>query len=119
LSLDSHPQFIEFVYTATFERSAERILAECDLEMLERELVRNPRAGRVERGLGGVRKIRIRRSGLGKSRGARVLYYINYAKARVYLLLAYSKSAQPVLNQQQRKTILALVDELERGRECE
>ena len=116
---DSFPEFIEFVYTPTFERSAERILTERDLETLERQLVRNPRAGSVERGLGGVRKIRVRRAGLGKSRGARVLYYFNEAKAQVYFLLAYSKSAQPVLNEQQRKIVLTLIAGLEGGHEVD
>ena len=115
MPLNPKPRFVEFVYTPTFVRSAESILAENELLALERELVRNPRVGKVERGLGGVRKIRIRRQGLGKSRGARVLYYFKEAEARVYLLLAFSKSTQPVLNERQRKIVPAQIVQLERG----
>ena len=111
----SQPDFLEFVYTPTFERTAESILAEADLRALEEVLVEDPRAGKVERGLGGARKIRIRLPGRGKRGGARVVYHFSERKARVYLLLVYAKSNRPVLTQRQRKVVRDLVAELEGG----
>ena len=112
---DSQPAYLEFVYTPTFERTAEPILTESDLRTLEEVLVQNPRAGKVERGLGGARKIRVRRPGIGKRGGARVVYHFNANKTRVYFLLAYSKSTQPMLTATQRKTERDLVAELGGG----
>ena len=115
MHLESQPAYLEFVYTPTFERGAKHVLTEANLRALEEVLVLDPRAGKVERGLGGARKIRVRRPGLGKRGGARVIYHFSARKARVYLLLAYAKSSQPVLTENQRKTVRDLVAELEGG----
>ena len=112
---ESKPDFLEFVYTPTFEFTAEPILTEADLRALEEVLVQDPHAGKVERGLGGARKIRVRLPGRGKRGGARVVYHFSERKARVYLLLAYAKSNRPVLTQRQRKVVRDLVVELEGG----
>ena len=113
LSEECRQEFVEFDYTPTFERSADGILAESDLLALEHVLVNHPCAGSIERGLGGVRKIRVRRSGIGKSKGARVLYHFNARTRRVYLLLAYAKSRCLVLTAGQCKIVRDLVDQLE------
>jgi hypothetical protein len=115
LHQDQQPPYLEFVYTPTFERTAEGILTETALRALEEVLVQDPRAGKVERGLGGARKIRVRRPGLGKRGGARVVYHFSERKGRVYLLLAYAKSNQPRLTTRQRKMVSELVAELEEG----
>ena len=112
---ESQPDFLEFVYTPTFERTAEHMLTEAELRALEEMLVQDPRADKVEHGLGGARKIRVRRPGLCKRGGARVIYHFSARKARVYLLLAYAKSSQPVLTARQRKTVRDLIAELEGG----
>ncbi len=91
------------------------ILGERGFLDLGEALLKNPRAGSVERGLGGTRKIRVRRPGHGKSRGARVLYFFQEHRSRIYLLLAYSKSNQPVLTGKQRRTVCELIAELEGG----
>ena len=115
MHLESQPTYLEFVYTPTFERTAEHILTDTELRYLEAMLVQDPRAGKVEHGLGGVRKIRVRRPGLGKRGGARIIYHFSARKACVYLLLAYAKSSQPVLTARQRKTVRDLIAELEGG----
>jgi hypothetical protein len=56
-----------------------------------------------------LRKIRIAASGRGKSGGARVIYYWVAARDQIYMLLAYAKNAQDDLNQDQLKTLRALV----------
>jgi len=42
---------------------------------------------------GGIRKVRWKRKGSGKSGGVRVIYFMHNAEREVVLLLMYSKSA--------------------------
>jgi DNA-binding transcriptional regulator YiaG len=47
--------------------------SEADFQELEARLIENPRLGVVERGTGGVRKLRVALSGRGRSGGAKVM----------------------------------------------
>jgi len=83
-----------------------------DLRDLQRELLTNPEKGPVERGTGGLRKVRmaLRARGKGKSSGARVHYlYVPHRKA-VYLLFAYPKGEQAVLSDEQKRMLRPLID---------
>ena len=55
-------------------------------------IAESPNAGDVVPQSGGIRKIRWRRSGSGKSGGVRVIYFTRTAEEEVVLLLIYSKS---------------------------
>jgi hypothetical protein len=84
---------LHFIHTTSFVESAAGIpISEEDLLELEVSLRNNPRAGRIIRGTGGVRKIRIGTKGRGKRGGARVLYYLVVRRDTIYLLLAYDKT---------------------------
>ena len=51
-----------------------------------------PDAGVVVKGSGGIRKIRWKRQGTGKSGGVRVIYFIRTEAEEVVLLTLYAKS---------------------------
>ena len=53
-----------------------------------------PDAGAVVRGSGGVRKLRWSRSGVGKSGGVRVCYYLRDAAGQIFLLVIYAKTVR-------------------------
>lgn len=55
-------------------------------------IAENPLTGDVIPGAGGLRKIRWRREGVGKSGGARVIYFNRLAKGEIVLLWIYAKS---------------------------
>jgi hypothetical protein len=55
-------------------------------------LARDPEAGVVIRGSGGVRKVRWSRAGSGKSGGVRVVYIVRNELGEVYLLTMFAKS---------------------------
>ena len=55
-------------------------------------IANNPLAGDVVPRAGGVRKVRWKRSGMGKSGGIRVIYYNMLDDGEIWLLIAYSKS---------------------------
>jgi hypothetical protein len=52
-----------------------------------------PEAGNVVPNSGGIRKVRWRRAGTGKSGGVRVIYFTRTAEEEIVLLLIYAKSA--------------------------
>jgi hypothetical protein len=52
----------------------------------------NPQAGDVVPDSGGIRKVRWKRRGTGKSGGVRVIYYIRNGAEELVLLTLYAKS---------------------------
>ncbi len=71
------------IETEVFKRSAEPIWDEGE---------RNPLAGDVIPGSGGLRKVRWSRMGMGKQGGTRVIYYNMLADGCIWLLIAYTKA---------------------------
>ena len=56
-------------------------------------LAASPEAGVVVKESGGIRKVRWKRQGTGKSGGVRVIYFVRNEAEEVVLLLMYAKSA--------------------------
>ena len=81
-----------FIETRLFSRLVRDYLADEDYHRLQLELLRNPEAGSVIRGSGGVRKIRWAATGRGKSGGYRVIYFVRRPKAVIWMLTIYPKS---------------------------
>ena len=52
-----------------------------------------PDVGDIVKESGGIRKVRWRRKGRGKSGGVRVLYFARLQSGEIWLLLIYAKSA--------------------------
>ena len=80
------------VETETFVQYTDGMWRENEREALISWLARNPLAGDVIPGSGGLRKLRWSRSSLGKRGGARVIYYNVLGDGQVWLLIAYTKS---------------------------
>jgi hypothetical protein len=83
-----------FIELPVFTRYAADYFDDAELADLQRYLVREPKAGDVVPGSGGVRKLRWGRAGMGKRGGLRILYYVQDAKGRIWLLTVYAKSAR-------------------------
>ena len=89
-----------------------------DLAMghLELELVAAPEAHPIIKGLRGVRKARFALPGRGKSGGGRVIYYVA-VKTAIYMMTAYPKNERDDLSPDQRKAILAALENLKGSRQ--
>ncbi len=85
-------------------------LGDDELHELENILLENPRKGVVIDGLAGIRKLRIRLEGRGKSGGGRVIYIDVLEKRRLYLLFAYPKNVQEDLTAEQRKFLRRMAE---------
>jgi len=96
--------------TTAFRRSASAIMAPDEVESLIDRLARQPDAGTLIPGTGGVRKLRWRLAGIGKRGGTRVIYYYHDDTIPLLLLLAYAKSSASDITADQRHRIADLIE---------
>jgi hypothetical protein len=71
-----------------------------------------PTCGDIIRGTGGLRKVRIGRSGSGKRGGARVIYYFHDVDIPIFLVALYAKNEKGDLTAAEKKEFAVLVKEL-------
>lgn len=81
-----------FIESAAFSRWREAYLDDDAYRALQEHLVNQPESGKLIRDTGGLRKLRWRREGTGKSGGLRVIYYVRFAPNEIWLLTLYAKS---------------------------
>lgn len=86
------------VETAEFLKHAAQLLSGQERGELVAYLAANPTAGEIIPETGGVRKLRWARAGMGKSGGARVLYYYQNESLPLFLLSAYAKNRKANLS---------------------
>lgn len=104
---------MEIFRTKTFERSVRALsVTDAELHALEAAIAADPDAGDVIQGLKGARKIRFAMAGKGKSGGGRAIYVVVRVRDAAYLILAYAKSAQAEMSNDQRKAIKAFIEGL-------
>lgn len=101
----------EFVELPAFERQRARYLDDTGFAVLQGELLRNPEAGEVIEGTGGLRKIRFAdsRRGKGKRSGLRVIYYWWSVGAQFWLFPIYGKDEMVDLTPMQRRALKIMV----------
>jgi len=102
-----------FVELPAFERHRAAYLDDAAFRALQLELMRNPAAGAVIEGTGGLRKMRFAdpRRGKGKRGGLRVIFYWWNAGNQFWLFTLYDKDEIADLTPQQRKALKVLVKE--------
>ena len=110
-------RLLTVVETSLFLRQAESIWSEPERGALVDYVARNPEAGDVVPGTGGVRKLRWGRSGIGKRGGSRVIYLFHNVDRPIYLLLAYAKADREDLTPDEKKAVAALAAQLKAGRD--
>jgi len=69
-----------------------------------------PNSGDVVPQSGGIRKVRWRRAGSGKSGGVRVIYFTRTAEEEVVLLLIYAKSKTESITGTKLKEIRRVIE---------
>ena len=71
----------------------------------------NPEVGDVVPGSGGIRKVRWKRTGTGKSGGVRVIYFVKTDEGEIVLLTLYAKSKTDNLTGAKLKEIRRALEE--------
>jgi hypothetical protein len=107
-------EWVEFVETAVFTKRVQQHGLEDALRTLQLELVKNPTAGDIDAGTGGLRKVRMPdpSRGKGKRGGARVHFLWVRHRQRIYLLYVYAKDEQDSLSHDQKKALKTVVDQI-------
>lgn len=95
-----------------FSRTADQLFSLVERQHLIRYLALHPRAGDLMEGTGGVRKLRWRRGGRGKSGGVRVIYYFHDEHMPLYLLTLFAKGDRANLSKAERNALAALTGAL-------
>ena len=96
---------MELIETPIFTKKITSILSDDEYSNMQWLLAINPEAGPVIPGGGGIRKLRWRASGKGKSGGIRVIYYVYARDQKIYLLYPYKKSEQEDLTYKQLRML--------------
>ena len=92
-------------------------MSQDECEVMIEMIARDPRAGDLIPGSGGVRKLRIALEGRGKSGGARLIYYYYNDDWPVLLLEVFAKNEKANLSKAQVNTLAKLVTELKTARQ--
>lgn len=102
-----------FVELPAFERHRAKYLDDTGFRELQSELMRNPEAGDLIEGTGGLRKMRFvdRRRGKGKRGGLRVVFYWWAAGMQFWLFTIYDKDEMSDLTAEQRRALKAMIKE--------
>lgn len=75
-------------------------------------LASNPDAGDIMQGTGGIRKLRWKRGGSGKSGGVRVIYFYRNMNIPLFLLTLYAKGEQDNLSKAERNNLKKMIEQL-------
>ena len=101
-----------FVETSLFSKLLGDYLSDDEYRRLQNHLIEHPDAGAIIRNSGGVRKVRWRAGGKGKSGGVRVIYYWAKADDQTFFLTLYGKGEQENLSAAELKRVAKLLEEL-------
>jgi hypothetical protein len=101
-----------FIETPTFTRLITQWLNDDDYWKVQDELSKRPDAGDLIREGGGIRKLRWKRPGTGKSGGIRIIYYWITDQDQILMLVAYPKTVKDNLTDQEIALLKKLVKEL-------
>jgi hypothetical protein len=102
---------VRFIETPIFTEDVSQELSLEDYRQLQLALMLRPEQGPIIVGSGGLRKIRWRRTGMGKRGGLRVIYYWEAASETFYMLTVYRKSDREDLSARQIRLLKRLVAE--------
>ena len=98
------------IETRIFTRRIKELMSDDEYRALQETLVNRPSMGDIVQGTGGLRKVRWKHEGRGKSGGVRVIYYWMTADEHLYMLYVYAKSQQEDLTAEQKKALKSIVE---------
>jgi hypothetical protein len=102
--------------TTYYAKRAAAIMDQAERDDVVETIARDPRAGDLISGTGGVRKLRIALEGRGKSGGARLIYYYQNDDWPGLLLEVFAKNEKANLSKAQRNELAKLIAELKAAR---
>jgi mRNA-degrading endonuclease RelE of RelBE toxin-antitoxin system len=105
---------ISIVETPQFAAKADKILSAAEKDDLFDFIARNPKAGDIIPGTGGVRKMRFAVQGKGKRGGVRVIYYYYNDRNPVLLFTVFGKNEKSDLREKEENILYRIVQEIKK-----
>jgi hypothetical protein len=100
-----------FIETPEFIHKIDRIASQDEFHQLQNELISDPLKGKIVKGTGGARKIRMKLKGRGKSGGARTIYYYVDLRQEIWFLDIYLKSDKDELSESEKMKFYRFIKE--------
>lgn len=97
--------------THIFTKIIQELMPDDLYQEFQETLIKNPEAGDIIKGAGGLRKIRWNLLGKGKRGGMRVIYYWFNSDDEILMIYAYPKNKQENLTNEQLKLLKKIVEE--------
>ena len=99
--------WFQFVEAPAFARFREEYLDDDRFSELQQYLARNPEAGDMVPGAGGIRKLRWKDSRRGKGRrgGLRIIYYCFLSEREIWLMTLFDKDEAADLTKGEREQL--------------
>lgn len=105
-----------FIQTEEFAKNWEKLgFTDDDLRKLELEIMKNPMAGDIISGTGGLRKLRFPIHNKGKRGSVRVCYVDFLLCETIYLITVYAKSNKENLSLRECQNIKKVINILEKS----
>ena len=101
---------ISFVETKLFTRLVGDYLSDDEYGALQWALAKDPEAGDLVKGTGGVRKVRWSVAGRGKRGGVRVIYYARTHLGEIWMLTIYAKNVAESISANVLRQIREAID---------
>ena len=98
---------LELIETPLFESQRKLLISDDEFRLLQSKIIKNPQAGNIIVGTGGLRKIRLPSQNKGKSGGHRVIYLLAVSE-KVYMITIYKKGQKDTLTQAEKNAMKKL-----------
>jgi len=105
---------ITIIETPQFLSKAAKVMSAAEKDELFDFIARDPEAGDVIPGTGGVRKLRYVIQGKGKRGGVRVIYYYYNDRNPVLLFTVFGKNEKSALTEKEKNTLYRIVQEIKK-----
>lgn len=98
------------VETSVFTRRTKELMKDDEYKALQEALINRPEMGDLIQGTSGLRKVRWKLEGRGKSGGIRTIYYWKKSDDQIYMLYVYPKNEQENITAEQKKLLKQIVE---------
>lgn len=105
---------ITIIETQQFTGKAAKVMSAAEKDDLLEFIARNPEAGDIIPGTGGVRKLRFAIQGKGKSGGIRVSYYYYNNRNPVLLFTVFGKNEKSDLTEKEKNILYGIVQKIKK-----
>ncbi len=105
---------IIFIETSIFSRRITGLISDDAFAEFQAELAQNPEKGPVIEGTGGLRKVRWKLKGKGKSGGMRIMYLFLKLHGVIHLIFVFVKSESDNLTADEKKQLKNIVSTIKR-----